>query len=191
MPTTFTSVKTKGNLTVGAAASAAGAALGIAGTLFFGGNAVSTQTYTVATLVNNVYAANLLTQTGSTATGGLKSGGAQGNYQAITVVSPFASGNTNGVQSGTGVLNYAQIDLVAPQSAGTITCSIANATVRGTGGTIVIPRTTMLTGAVVLRSTGSFLVGPTETFRCSTNGTPSAGFSAKALLKMTQTRVVD
>lgn len=182
----------KSSLTVGAAQlTTAGAALAMFGYIAFSGNTISTREYTVANLINNTYAVNLLSQTGSTATGGLKSGGTQGNYQAVTINSPFASGNTNGVSSGTGVLNYAQIDLVAPQSGGAITCSIANVTTRGTGGTIVIPRTVMATGAIVLRSTGSFIIGPTESFRCSVNDVPSAAFSAKALLKLTESRVAN
>lgn len=172
---------------------AATLALGIAGTLFFQGNLTTTREYNTVMNVRTV-TAQVYSQTGSTATGGLKSGGAQGNYQAITVKSPFNATDaaSNGVNTGTGVLNYTQLEIIAASAANsTITCSIANQTVRGTGGTIVIPRTVMSTGAIVLRSTGSFIIGPTETFRCSIGHSPTSALNVKTLQEWKGTRLTN
>lgn len=171
-------------------------ALGIAGTLFYQGNLVSTREYTTAINVRTV-SAQVFSQTGSTATGGLKSalanGTGIGNYNAILVPSPFSAtaAASNGVNAGTGRLVDVQIEVVAATIANTITCSIANNTVRGTGGVIVIPRTSIGTGAVVIRSTGSFLVAPTESFRCSLGVKPSAAMNIKVLQEYKGTRLVD
>lgn len=171
---------------------AATLALGIAGTLFFQGNLVSTREYNTVMNIRTV-SAQVFTQTGSTATGGLKSGGALGNYQAITQVSPFNATDaaSNGVNAGTGRLVDTQVEVVAATLANTITCSIANQTVRGTGGTIVIPRTSIGTGTVVIRGTGSHLAGPTETFRCSLGKAPSDSMNIKILQEWKGTRLVD
>ena len=190
MPSNLTS-QTKGKLTVGnILASATAAALAIVGTLFYT-NLTSTREYTtVASLQTVPY--QVVTQTGSTATGGLLSGGAQGNYQAITIDSPMSTANAalNGLATGTGVINEAYVEATAPQG-GTITCSVAATPVRGTGGVIVISRKTFGTGTVAMNLTGAVIIGPNESFRCSTNPTPSAGFSAKALLKITPTRLTN
>jgi hypothetical protein len=180
------------SLQLGGFGSAAGLALGIVGTLFFSGNLVSQQTYTTSRLINNTQGIEVVTQTGSTATGGLKST-SPGNYQAITIVSPMSATNAplNGLNAGTGVTNYAQVDIVNAVLANTITCSIANVSVRGTGGTTVIPRTTIGTGTIVVRSSGAITLGPTESFRCSLGAAPSPGFSATAVLKLTPSQVAN
>lgn len=178
-----------GPLSIKLAKYAATLALGIGGTLFYQGNLVSLREYNQAALLRTT-AYNVVSQSGSTATGGLKSGPV-GNYNAIFIKTPFNATDAaaNGVQAGSGILTYAQIDAIAPQGSNTITCSVANNSVRGTGGTTVIPRTTIGTGTIVVRSTGAFLVGPTESFRCSLGSAPSASFNAKALLQWTQSRV--
>jgi len=78
------------NLVVGGIGFVSAAALTLAtfGTFFHQGNLVSLQQYTTARLLNGTVGISVTTQTGSTATGGLKSGGTLGNYQAIVHVIP-------------------------------------------------------------------------------------------------------
>lgn len=190
MPSNLTT-QTKGKLTVGnVLATLTAAALAIVGTLFYT-NLTSTREYTtVASLSSVPY--QVTTQTGSTATGGLMSGGALGNYQAITIDSPQSSANAaaNGLSTGTGIITGIFIDPVAPQVGGRIACSIASTLVRGTGGVLVLNRT-IATGATIVNLTGAYVLGPTQSFRCSLGIAPSASSNIKVLLRITPTRVVD
>lgn len=191
-PTTFNN----SNLAVGAMGSAAGLALGIFGTLFVSGNLVSTQVYTTSRVINNTLAYEITTQSGSTATGGLKSalanGTGIGNYQTLTVVSPMSATNAplNGVSTGTGTIDGVYIDPVAPQVGGSIECSIADTDIRGSGGTLVINRI-IATGSIIVNSTGSYSIGPNESFRCSLGNAPSASSNIKVLLKITPSQVTN
>lgn len=192
MPTAYTSLKANQKLTVGAAASVAGAALGIVGTLFMQGNLVSTQVYTTSRVINNTQAYEVTTQTGSTQTGGLKSGGTLGNYQAVTIVSPQSATNAplNGVATGTGIVNFVMIDPVAPQVGGRIACSIASVNTRGSGGALVLNRV-IATGATIFYSTGAFAIGPNESFRCSLGNAPSPSSNIKVLLRIVPSQVTN
>jgi hypothetical protein len=181
------------NLAVGTvgAVSAAALALALFGTVFHSGNDVSTQSNVTSRILNGTTAYDVVATAGSTATGGLLSAGT-GNYQAITVLSPMAVGNTNGLNSGTGVVNYLQVKMTAPQGLanGTITCSIAATTVRGTGGILLLKRTALTaTGNVIVTNLGSGgivpVIGPNQSIRCSVNPDPSASFTLTPLVKIT------
>lgn len=165
-------------MAVGGAIGATALALGIAGTVFFGGNLVgdSSQNPNPSYIVGTKAYETPITAT-STATGGVTT------YDTLLIATPYSTtAPTFGLRTGTGIIKSLQLDIIANPAAAKIDCSVVNAVKTATGGTALV-QDASASGSIAVyypsTSTSPITLGPTQFIKCGTVGTITSSFSAR------------